>query len=58
LWHRNEETAVADRFATERQFFRLSLLYLFGHFFAILVETLLHLFGVNSMDWLTYLPIF
>ncbi len=58
LWRRDEEVAITDRFAVERQFFRLSLLYLFGHFFGILIETLLRQFGINSMDWLTYMPIF
>jgi len=52
LWRRKEEDAAADSFVAEKLFFRLSLLYLFGHFFGIFIETTLRQFGVNSMDWL------
>jgi len=45
IWRRDEAAAEADDFATERAFFRLSLLYLFVHFGAILVESLLKPIG-------------
>ncbi|WP_417523000.1 heme o synthase [Marinovum sp.] len=38
IWRRNEDDAEADNFAVERSFFKLSLVYLFAHFGAILVE--------------------
>ena len=42
----DEEDAEADNFAAERGFFKLSLLYLFAHFGAILVEAGLDRAGV------------
>ncbi|RMD89289.1 MAG: protoheme IX farnesyltransferase, partial [Alphaproteobacteria bacterium] len=38
---RDEASAKADRFAVERRFFKLSLLYLFAHFAALLAEVIL-----------------
>jgi protoheme IX farnesyltransferase len=38
----------ADNFATERKFFKLSLLYLFAHFVAILIEAGLTRFGLGG----------
>lgn len=38
---RSEPQAEADRFRTERSFFRLSLIYLFAHFLAIWVDAIL-----------------
>lgn len=38
IWRRSEDDAEADDFAVERGFFKLSLLYLFAHFGAILAE--------------------
>ena len=38
---RDETMSEADNFAVERQFFKLSLLYLFAHFGAILVDVML-----------------
>ncbi|MGR3544970.1 MAG: heme o synthase, partial [Paracoccus sp. (in: a-proteobacteria)] len=35
---RDEETAIADGYAFEKRFFRLSLYYLFLHFLALLVQ--------------------
>jgi len=58
LWRRKEEAAIADRFAAERRFFRLSLLYLFGHFLALLVEVTLRQFGIDSMEMLGNLTTF
>ena len=41
IWRRDEIAANADGYATEKAFFKLSLLYLFLHFGAILIEALL-----------------
>ena len=41
IWRRDEVMAEADNFAAERRFFKLSLLYLFLHFGAILAEALI-----------------
>ena len=48
IWRRDEAMAEADNFATERRFFRLSLLYLFLHFGAILAEALLRPYGLGG----------
>ena len=45
IWQRDEDDAEGDNFAVERKFFKLSLLYLFLHFGAILVEAALKPFG-------------
>ncbi|SPF80977.1 heme o synthase [Pseudoprimorskyibacter insulae] len=45
---RNEDMSEADNFAAERKFFKLSLLFLFAHFGAILVEALLRQFGMGG----------
>jgi len=45
IWRRDEATSEADDFAAERAFFKLSLLYLFAHFGAILAESLLKPLG-------------
>ncbi|PVH28986.1 heme o synthase [Pararhodobacter oceanensis] len=38
IWRRAEPAAEADKYHVERRFFRLSLIYLFGHFAAFLIE--------------------
>ncbi|WP_418595344.1 heme o synthase [Ponticoccus sp. (in: a-proteobacteria)] len=38
IWRRDEATCEADNFKAEKSFFKLSLVYLFAHFGAILVE--------------------
>ena len=38
IWRRTEDQAEADGYVTEKKFFKLSLLYLFAHFGAILIE--------------------
>jgi heme o synthase len=48
---RNEQVAFSDRFETERRFFKLSLLYLFGLFAALAVEVGLRQLGIGPMDW-------
>jgi protoheme IX farnesyltransferase len=46
IWKRDETASEADNFAVEKKFFKLSLLYLFAHFGAILVEAGLDRMGV------------
>ncbi len=48
IWRRSEEAAVADKYAAERKFFRISLLYLFLHFGALLAEGVLRNFGMEG----------
>ncbi len=48
IWRRSEEAAVADKYAAERKFFRISLLYLFLHFGALLAEGVLRNFGMGG----------
>ncbi|MCT4558687.1 MAG: heme o synthase [Pelagimonas sp.] len=44
IWRRDETDSEADNFLVERKFFKLSLLYLFAHFGAILIEA-----GIDRM---------
>jgi len=48
IWRRDEDDSEADNFKVERSFFKLSLLYLFLHFGAILTEALLKPFGLGG----------
>ena len=48
IWRRDEDTARADNFKAERSFFKLSLMYLFLHFGALLVEAGLSPFGLGG----------
>ena len=48
IWRRSEAAAVADKYAAERKFFRISLLYLFLHFGALLAEGILRSFGMGG----------
>jgi protoheme IX farnesyltransferase len=48
IWRRDEDDAEADNFLVERRFFKLSLLYLFLHFGAILAEALLRPYGLGG----------
>ena len=45
---RDEMSAEADRYAAEKAFFRFSLLYLFLHFGALLIEAALHALGYGT----------
>jgi heme o synthase len=45
---RDEDASEADNFKTERGFFKLSLLYLFLHFGAVLAEALLKPYGLGG----------
>ena len=48
IWRRDEAMAEADKYAVEKAFFRFSLLYLFLHFAAFLVEAALKPYGLGS----------
>lgn len=48
IWRRDEEIAEADGYKREKSFFGLSLLYLFLHFGAILVEATLAPYGLGG----------
>lgn len=48
ITRRDEEDSEADNFKVERSFFKLSLLYLFLHFGAILAEALLKPYGLGG----------
>ena len=48
IWRRTEEVAIADKYRAERKFFRISLLYLFLHFGALLTEGILRGFGMGG----------
>ncbi|MEP4197244.1 MAG: heme o synthase [Aliishimia sp.] len=52
IWRRDEAQAEADSYKVERSFFKLSLLYLFLHFGAILFEALLKPWGLGGWAWL------
>ncbi|MCT4609583.1 MAG: heme o synthase [Pelagimonas sp.] len=46
IWRRNEDDSENDNFRVERKFFKLSLLYLFAHFGAILIEAGMDRMGI------------
>ncbi|SHK03079.1 protoheme IX farnesyltransferase [Shimia gijangensis] len=48
IWCRNEDVSEADGYKREKSFFGLSLLYLFLHFGAILVEATLAPYGLGG----------
>ena len=48
IFRRDEDKSEVDNFKAERAFFKLSLLYLFLHFGAILAEALLRPFGLGG----------
>ncbi len=52
ILRRDEDASEADNFMVERKFFKLSLLYLFALFSAILVEATLGLVGLGGWAWL------
>ena len=47
IWRRDEEESELDNFLAERKFFKLSLIYLFAHFGAILLEAVLSRVGLG-----------
>ena len=48
IWRRDEDDSEADNFKIEKSFFKLSLLYLFLHFGAILAEAALKPWGLGG----------
>jgi protoheme IX farnesyltransferase len=48
IWRRDEIQAEADEYRTEKRGFVLSLFYLFGHFTAILVQSMLAPYGIGG----------
>ncbi len=48
IWRRDEAASEADNFAVEKAFFKLSLLYLFLHFGAILAEAVMKPYGLGG----------
>lgn len=52
IYRRDEDDSEADNFKAERSFFKLSLLYLFLHFGAILVEAIVQRVGYGGWSWL------
>ena len=52
VWRRDEAMAEADGYRVEKDLFKLSLLYLFLHFGAILAETVLKPWGLGGWAWL------
>ena len=48
IFRRNEVQAEADKYRIEKAFFRFSLLYLFAHFTALLIEAVLHSTGYGA----------
>ena len=48
IWQRDEAMAEADGYATEKSVFKFSLLYLFLHFSAFLLEAVLKLWGMGG----------
>ena len=47
IWRRDEQDSELDNFLVERKFFKLSLIYLFAHFGAILLEAVLSRVGIG-----------
>lgn len=52
LWRRSDADSEADGHKVEKRVFKISLLYLFLHFGAILVEAMLAPFGFGGWGWL------
>jgi len=46
IWRRDDASAEADNYKAEKSFFRVSLIYLFAHFSALLIDTSLRAAGV------------
>jgi len=51
LLNRTEDDAQASNYRAEKRYFGYSILYLFLHFVALLVEAALRGFGLNWADW-------
>ncbi|MFD1159316.1 heme o synthase [Roseovarius aestuarii] len=48
IWRRDEVQAESDKYRTEKKVFALSLFYLFGHFTAILLQSVLAPYGIGG----------
>lgn len=48
IWQRDDAAADADKYYVERQVFKVSLYYLFGHFVALLAEAALRPYGFGG----------
>jgi len=48
IWRRDEVQAEADAYATEKSFFKLSLAYLFLHFFALMAQRAFEAIGLGG----------
>ena len=48
IWKRDDAAADADKYYVERQVFKVSLYYLFGHFVALLAEAALRPYGFGG----------
>lgn len=50
LWRRNDALADADNYSAEKKFFAFSILYLFAHFVALLIEAVLRMLDL-PISW-------
>ncbi len=48
IWRRDETVAEADKYAVEKRVFKFSLVYLFAHFAAFLIEAVLKTQGIGG----------
>lgn len=51
LWQRNDALADADTYRAEKRFFMFSILYLFVHFVALLLEAALRALDLGLANW-------
>jgi len=51
LWQRTDAIADADKYRGEKRFFMFSILFLFVHFVALLVEAALRAFDLGLANW-------
>jgi protoheme IX farnesyltransferase len=49
IWRRDDAAANADNYTVERQVFKVSLYYLFGHFGALLAEAVVRASGFGGL---------
>ncbi|MHA1128649.1 MAG: heme o synthase, partial [Alphaproteobacteria bacterium] len=51
IWRRDDAAADADTYHVEKRFFMFSILYLFIHFVALLLESTLRAFDLGLNNW-------
>ncbi len=51
IWRRDDAAAGADSYRAEKRFFGFSILYLFVHFVAIMLEAVLRAFDLGVTNW-------